>query len=152
MLVPLAVLTLVVAAPSAQAPVEKIDVEINAKIRKEGMDNSQIMKTMHYLTDVYGPRLTGSPNHENAAKWAVQQMTSWGFKNGHLEPWDFSKVANSDTVREGWLNEKGVRPHHLAGQGQPGVRSAGVDTVDQRHRHRPRRQRQSRRRARPTPS
>ena len=106
MLVPLAVLTLVVAAPSAQAPVEKIDVEINAKIRKEGMDNSQIMKTMHYLTDVYGPRLTGSPNHENAAKWAVQQMTSWGFKNGHLEPWDFSKVANSDTVREGWLNEK----------------------------------------------
>ena len=106
MLVPLAVLTLVVAAPRAQAPAEKIDLEINAKIRKEGMDNSQIMKTMHYLTDVYGPRLTGSPNHENAAKWAVKQMESWGFKNGHLEPWDFSKIANSDTVREGWLNEK----------------------------------------------
>ena len=45
---------------------------MNARIRKEGMENSQIMKTMHYLTDVYGPRLTGSPNHENAAKWAVQ--------------------------------------------------------------------------------
>src|SRR6187397_2446145 len=108
MLVPLAVLTLVVAAPSAQAPVEKIDVEINAKIRKEGMDNSQIMKTMHYLTDVYGPRLTGSPNHENAAKWAVKQMESWGFVNGKLEPWDFGTLTVGDTKvqRVGWLNEE----------------------------------------------
>jgi carboxypeptidase Q len=104
MLVPLlsAGLVTVVAAQGT----ETINTEINAKIRAEGMNNSQIMKTMHYLTDVYGPRLTGSPNHENAAKWAVKQMESWGFKNGHLEPWDFSKVANQTTVREGWLNEK----------------------------------------------
>ena len=107
MLAPVAVLTLVVAAPSAQAPAEKIDAEINARIRKEGMDNSQIMKTMHYLTDVHGPRLTGSPNHENAAKWAVKQMESWGFKNGKLEPFDFGKInETSKIVREGWLNEK----------------------------------------------
>ncbi len=91
-------LALVIAAPSAQVPVEKIDQAMNARIRKEGMDNSQIMKTMHYLTDVYGPRLTGSPNHENAAKWAVRQMEAWGFVNGKLEPWDFG--------RPGWLNEK----------------------------------------------
>jgi hypothetical protein len=104
-LAPLLVLGLVVAAPAAQNT-ERIDQDINARIRKEGMDNSQIMKTMHYLTDVYGPRLTGSPNHENAAKWAVKQMESWGFRNGRLEPWDFSKIANSTVVREGWLNEK----------------------------------------------
>ncbi len=105
---PLLVLGLIVAAPAAQSP-EKIDQEMNARIRKEGMDNSQILKTMHYLTDVYGPRLTGSPNHENAAKWAVKQMESWGFKNGHLEPFDFSVVAgdeNKGFVRTGWLNEK----------------------------------------------
>ncbi len=93
-----AVLLLTIAAPSAQAPTEKIDQAINARIRKEGMDNSQILKTMHYLTDVYGPRLTGSPNHENAARWAVKQMESWGFTNGKLEPWDFG--------RPGWLNDK----------------------------------------------
>ncbi len=93
-----AVLLLTLAAPSAQAPTEKIDQAINARIRKEGMDNSQILKTMHYLTDVYGPRLTGSPNHENAARWAVKQMESWGFTNGKLEPWDFG--------RPGWLNDK----------------------------------------------
>src|SRR6478609_4742120 len=79
---------------SAQAP---NTTEINAKIRQEGMSNSQIMHTLHYLADVYGPRLTGSPNHKAAAEWAVKQMTTWGFTNGHLEPWDFG--------REGWLNE-----------------------------------------------
>ena len=36
------------------------------------------MKTMHMLTDVYGPRLTGSPNHKRAAEWAIKQMTAVG--------------------------------------------------------------------------
>ena len=85
----------VVVATVTQA---QIDPNINAKIRQEGMERSQILKTMHFLTDVYGPRLTGSPNHENAAKWAIKQMESWGFANGHLEPWDFA--------RTGWLNEE----------------------------------------------
>ena len=36
------------------------DEDIRDRIRKEGMEHSQIMKTMHMLADVYGPRLTGS--------------------------------------------------------------------------------------------
>jgi carboxypeptidase Q len=71
--------------------------DVNARIRREAADHSQILRTLHMLTDRYGPRLTGSPNHEAAAKWAVQQMTEWGFKNAHLEPWDFG--------HPGWLNE-----------------------------------------------
>ena len=85
-------------AQVAQATPERVDAEINARIRKEAQDNSKIMRTMHYLTDVYGPRLTGSPNHKAAAEWAVKQMTEWGFSNGHLEPWDFG--------HPGWLNER----------------------------------------------
>jgi carboxypeptidase Q len=50
------------------------------------------------FTDVYGPRLTGSPNHKAAADWAVKQMTAWGLENAHLEPWDFK--------HPGWLNER----------------------------------------------
>ncbi|HEY7184266.1 MAG TPA: peptidase M28, partial [Blastocatellia bacterium] len=65
------------------------DPDIQARIRKEGAENSQIMRTMHFLTDVYGPRLTGSPNHKAAAEWAIKQMASWGFDNAHLETWDF---------------------------------------------------------------
>ncbi len=72
--------------------------DINARIRDEGMKSAHIMRTMHYLTDVYGPRLTGSPNHKAAAEWAVKEMRSWGFENVHLEPWDFG--------HPGWLNER----------------------------------------------
>ena len=56
------------------------------------------MRTVHVLTDVYGPRLTGSPNHKAAAEWAIKQMTEWGFENAHLEPWDFG--------HPGWANER----------------------------------------------
>ena len=92
----------IAAAPAITS--EKIDTEINAKIRAEAENNSQIMKTMHFLTDVYGPRLTGSPNFKAAAEWTVKQMTEWGFTNGKLEPWDF---VNADgTPRPGWMNER----------------------------------------------
>ena len=50
---------------------QSIDANINDKIRAEEKDHSQIMHTMHYLADVYGPRLTGSPNHKAAEDWAV---------------------------------------------------------------------------------
>ncbi len=83
---------------AAPAAIEAQDSDINARIRKEGMEHSQIMKTMHMLSDVYGPRLTGSPNHKRAAEWTIKQMTEWGFVNGHLEPWDFK--------HPGWLNER----------------------------------------------
>ena len=88
----------VVAGAGADSPPERIDHEVNARIRQEGRQNSQIMRTMHHLTDVYGPRLTGSPNHKAAAEWAVKQMTAWGLQNGHLEPWEFG--------HPGWSNER----------------------------------------------
>jgi len=72
------------------------EAEVYSQIRKEGMDNSQIMRTLYFFTDVYGPRLTGSPNHVAAANWAVKQMTDWGLENAHLESWDFE--------HPGWVN------------------------------------------------
>src|SRR5687767_1849958 len=98
---------LMVAVVVAAAPLgtsEKIDAEINAKIRAEEEKNSQILRTMHYLTDVHGPRLTASPNHKAAAEWAVKQMTEWGFTNGHLEEFPFVNADGSP--RAGWLNER----------------------------------------------
>ena len=77
---------------------ERPDEAVFWKIRQEATARSQILQTVHVLTDVYGPRLTGSPNLKAAGEWAVQQMTSWGLKNGHLEPWDFG--------HDGWANER----------------------------------------------
>ena len=76
----------------------KSQADIYAAIRKEANENSKIMNTLHYFTDVYGPRLTGSPNYTNAAKWAMREMLSWGFDNATLEPFEFG--------HPGWVNER----------------------------------------------
>jgi Predicted aminopeptidases len=80
---------LIVAQPQA---------DIYDRIREEGTKNSQVMKTLSMLTDVYGPRLTGSPQLKSAGEWAAKQMTDWGMQNAALEPWDFG--------RPGWVNER----------------------------------------------
>lgn len=63
------------------------DDKINKIIRKHGMEQSKVMETAFYLTDVYGPRLTGSPMLDKATKWAQDQLTSWGLQNVHTEAW-----------------------------------------------------------------
>jgi carboxypeptidase Q len=77
---------------------ERVDQDMLWKFRQEGTNNSKILQTLHVLTDVYGPRLTGSPNLKAAGEWAIDQMHAWGLKQGHLEPWDFN--------RAGWTNER----------------------------------------------
>jgi carboxypeptidase Q len=85
-------------AVTAVAAQERLDHDVFWKIRQEGTSNSGVMQTLHMLTDVHGPRLTGSPQLKAAGEWAVQQMHAWGMKNGRLEPWEFG--------RTGWTNER----------------------------------------------
>ena len=58
-----------------------------ARIREEGLKRSQVMETLSYLSDVIGPRLTGSPNMKRANDWTRDQLTKWGLQNAHLEEW-----------------------------------------------------------------
>ena len=94
----LAAVVLASGALVAQSTQEKIDHEVYARIRAEALERSQVMQTLHVLTDVYGPRLTGSPSLKAASDWIVKQSTDWGLRNAHLEPWDFG--------RPGWANER----------------------------------------------
>src|SRR3712207_7076695 len=48
---------------------------------------SQVMDTLMYLTDVIGPRLTGSPQMKRANEWTRDKLTAWGLQNAKLEPW-----------------------------------------------------------------
>src|SRR5438132_9009259 len=66
---------------------EPVDLEAIYKIKEEGLQRSKVMEITSYLTDVYGPRLTGSPNIRAAGEWAVKEMQSWGLANAKLEPW-----------------------------------------------------------------
>ena len=77
---------------------DKVDEATSAKIRSEELEHSQIMHTIHMLADRYGPRVTGTPNHEAAVDWVIAETTRWGMKNAHKEGWDFN--------RAGWLNER----------------------------------------------
>ncbi len=77
-----------VVAIAAQSP-EPVDSAAYAKIRDEGLNRSQIMDTMFWLTDRYGPRLMGSPEFEEAGDWAVKQLQSWGVANVHKERFAF---------------------------------------------------------------
>jgi hypothetical protein len=83
----LSVLFVCHATVAAQVPVEKVDSEIVTKIKAEGTLRSKVMDTASYLTDVHGPRLTGSPEIRSASEWAKKQLAAWGLENAHLEPW-----------------------------------------------------------------
>ncbi len=73
--------------PAESQPADARNDDPVARIREEGLNHSQVMQTLSYLSDVIGPRLTGSPNLRRANEWTRQTMTSWGLANAHLEPW-----------------------------------------------------------------
>ena len=66
----------------AKPPTDPID-----RIKEEGDKRSQVMATLSYLTDVIGPRLTGSPNLKRANEWTRDTLTKWRLENAHLEAW-----------------------------------------------------------------
>jgi carboxypeptidase Q len=70
---------------------EPVDSAAIAKIRDEGLNRSQVMDTIFWLADRYGPRLTGSPEYEEAGNWAIRQLQAWGVKNVHKERFAFGR-------------------------------------------------------------
>ena len=70
---------------------EKLDFAMLGRIRDEGMTRSQVMEHVSLLSDVYGPRLTGSPAIQQASEWAMKKFGEWGLANAHQERWKFGK-------------------------------------------------------------
>src|SRR3712207_9391733 len=68
----------VTVSPQAQPAPTPDAVE---RIKDEGLNRSQVMKTLEYLTDVTGPRLTGSPALRRANEWTRDRLTQWGLSN-----------------------------------------------------------------------
>ena len=84
-------LTVVPALPAAQEPDHEPDHEMVAAIREEGLQRSQVMELAGWLSDVYGPRVTGSPAIEAAGDWAMRQLRAWGVANVHEERFAFGQ-------------------------------------------------------------
>src|SRR5689334_4941796 len=80
-----------VVVPSAQTPSEKVDAAAVARIRDEGLNRSQVMDHIWWLSDVYGPRLTGGPQILQASDWAIKKFSEWGLANPHRETFAFGR-------------------------------------------------------------
>jgi carboxypeptidase Q len=93
----LALAALVVMPLAAQMQKDSVDLDVVYKIKREAINNSKVMDTLSYITDVYGGRLTGSPNAKLAGDWVLKQMADWKLDNPHYELWDFGR---------GWVNER----------------------------------------------
>ncbi len=82
--------------PAAWAAEEPVDLAAINRIKAEAFDNSKVMEHVFYLTDVNGPRLTGSPGIEGAAKWVVNRLEEWGLTGAKMETWGpFGRGWNS---------------------------------------------------------
>ena len=86
------VLLLIVLASVALAAARQRDGDdVLARIRAEGLQRSRALALYRTLTDEIGARLTGSPAHMQAARWARDRFAEWGLANPHLEPYEFGR-------------------------------------------------------------
>lgn len=65
------------------------EAAILARIRDEGMNRSQVVELFNHLTNVIGPRLTGTPAFKKSVDWSAAKLTSYGLANVHTETWPF---------------------------------------------------------------
>lgn len=109
---------------------EKIDYEALSKIKEQGLQsqNSKVMEISSWLTDVYGPRLTGSPATQKAGEWAVGKMKEWGLQNVALEKW-----PDQTLFPRGWSNDKfymaAITPQAFPIPGTPTAWTPGTNGV-----------------------
>jgi hypothetical protein len=75
------------AATAAQVAQERVDLDVVKQIREEGLERSQLPAMARHLTEVIGPRLTGSPQMARANAWVAEQFESWGLEHVVIEPW-----------------------------------------------------------------
>jgi hypothetical protein len=107
---------------AVMTPQDKPDLSVIHRIKAESLSNSKVMDTMFYLTDVYGPRLTNSPNHYAAGEWAVKRLEEYGLVNVHLEKWGPFGRAWSNKYYEGHM----IEPRYASLNGIPLAWTSGT--------------------------
>ncbi len=112
---------------------EPIDYDSLNKIKTQGLvvATSQVMDISSWLTDVHGPRLSGSPGIQKAGEWSVDLMKKWGLENVALEPWPADPTGNNNGFPRGWTNDKfylaAVAPQAFPIPGTPSAWTPGTN-------------------------
>lgn len=102
---------------------EKIDPQVIQRIKKEGLDNSKVMEYLSYLTDIYGPRLTASPQYKKAGNWTVTKLKELGLDNATMEP--FVLNARSWELKKFYMAM--TEPQYMPIIGYPKAWTAGLN-------------------------
>src|SRR5467141_296055 len=81
-------------AAKAEAPKPDAIAEMDTKIMEQvKSDQGDLKANLQYLADRIGPRLTGSPQLDQASHWTMERFKESGLSNVRLEPW---------TIANGW--------------------------------------------------
>jgi len=75
-----------------------VDTTGAAALIDQALNHSAVMENLQYLTDVIGPRLTGSPAARRANEWTLERLKAYGLE-GHLEPWKFGGTWTRGAIR-----------------------------------------------------
>jgi carboxypeptidase Q len=87
------ILTVVAAALCwAQPSIQDDWRAADKRILQEVQEHNQLMENIEHLSDVIGPRLTGSEQLKTAEGWAASVARQYNLENVHLEGW---KIAHS---------------------------------------------------------
>ena len=82
---------------TAQQPPAPPDTTLEL-LRAEGLENSHLMETLSWLTDMSGGRLTNSPSMHASAEWIEGRLADWGIERVWREPWG--------PFGHGWTNDR----------------------------------------------
>jgi carboxypeptidase Q len=101
---------------------EQANISVIERISQEALQNSQVMEHAFFLSDVYGPRLTGSPGFQAAGTWVMKRLQEFGLKNVRKEQIGWGR---------GWSYKKFsvhmLEPQRAALIGSPGPWSSSVN-------------------------
>jgi hypothetical protein len=74
-----------------------LDPATIATVRDEAATRSRVYEYVWWLSEVFGPRVTGTPAFARASEWAMTQFREWGLANVHQERWSYG---------QGWTIER----------------------------------------------
>jgi hypothetical protein len=117
--------TLIALLPLQASAEEPVDLAVIHRIKAEAFQGSQVMDHLFYLTDVNGPRLSGSPGYRRASEWTVERLKEWGITNAKLEKWGTFGRGWSFTRFEAHLKE----PVYAPLPGVPQAWTSGTEGV-----------------------
>jgi len=101
----IALLLVSLAAHGQVRPADAADPSMLNRIWLEGTNNSRVMEHLSWITDVFGPRIPGSPAYNKAAAWAAKRFAELGLTGAVVEPagelglgWSYEYVSVHMTV------------------------------------------------------